>query len=428
MKKEARKKESQAEYDARKEREKQALQEELGWECTCRWFEFGKRHYKIFFPESGLELTYSRAKTLVMEMRGRGRGRGFRGGRGRGMLRNIKHQAHCKELERIRERGREMREKKQAAWEERRRVRLEREKELGVEEKSELTETASRRDENEDSSSEDEGWCEGVPAFKGTLSVVIEQDKVEEGNLLISDDEDQDKPVKAVLLDEGEMVEATRKQQDDKSIAREISHQNNVESVNVCDAVENADSVREDINVHDDGKASAHEDQHSEDNNSDVEETVGDIEEDSSDEAPEEIKIVKSYENEDPGDEKSSLKSSVCNEKSKSSRKRKRKPKKDGEVKEAEEDVEHTEKTTNIGRSVSEKVEPRTKFARQSVLEQRLRPPTLLEKLLLQVEINSYILLILNLPFQEIKKERNTILQCVRYVCKNNFFEAKKST
>ena len=38
------------------------------------------------------------------------------------MLRNIKHQAHCKELERIRERGREMREKKQAAWEERRRV------------------------------------------------------------------------------------------------------------------------------------------------------------------------------------------------------------------------------------------------------------------------------------------------------------------
>ena len=77
----------------------------------------------LFFPESGLELTYSRARTLVMEMRGRGRGRGFRGGRGRGMLRNIKHQAHCKELEKIRERGREMREKKQAAWEERRRVR-----------------------------------------------------------------------------------------------------------------------------------------------------------------------------------------------------------------------------------------------------------------------------------------------------------------
>ena len=258
------------------------------------------------------------------------------------MLRNIKHQAHCKELEKIRERGREMREKKQAAWEERRRVRLEREKELGVEEKSESTETASRRDENEDSSSEDEGWCEGVPAFKGTLSVVIEQDKVKESNLSISDDEDQDKPVKAVLLVEGGIVEATRKQQDDISIAREKLHQNNVQSINVCDVVGKTNSVRDVIKVNDDGTAGANEDQYPEDNNSDVE-PVGDIEGHSSDEAPEEIKIVKSYENEDPGDIESSSKSSVCNEKSKSSRKRKRKPKQDGEVMEAEEVVEATE-------------------------------------------------------------------------------------
>jgi len=41
------------------------------------------------------------------------------------------------------------------------------------------------------------------------------------------------------------------------------------------------------------------------------------------------------------------------------------------------------------------------------VFKQRLRPPTLLERLLLS----------------EIKKERNKILQCVRYVCKNNFFQ-----
>ena len=308
------------------------------------------------------------------------------------MLRNIKHQAHCKELEKIRERGREMREKKQAAWEERRRVRLEREKELGVEEKSESTETASRRDENEDSSSEDEGWCEGVPAFKGTLSVVIEQDKVEEGNLLISDDEDQDKPVKAVLLVEGGTFEATRKQQDEKSILGKKSNLNNVESMKVCDVAGKTNSVRDDIKVNDDSTDGVLGDQHSEDNNSDVEETVGDIEGHSSDEAPEEIKIVKSYENEDPGDKGTSSKLSVCNEKSKPSRKRKRKPKQDGEVMEAEEDVVHTEKASNIGKSVSEKVEPRTKFARQSVLEQRIRPPTLLEKLLLQVEIKSSIL------------------------------------
>ena len=42
-----------------------------------------------------------------------------------------------------------------------------------------------------------------------------------------------------------------------------------------------------------------------------------------------------------------------------------------------------------------------------TVFRKRLRQPTLLEKLLLS----------------EIKKERNTILQCVRYVCKNNFFQ-----
>ena len=72
-------------------------------------------HLQVIF---GVELepvnSVFRARTLVMEMRGRGRGRGgFRGGRGgsRGMLRNIKHQSHCKELERIRERGREMRER-----------------------------------------------------------------------------------------------------------------------------------------------------------------------------------------------------------------------------------------------------------------------------------------------------------------------------
>ena len=44
------------------------------------------------------------------------------------------------------------------------------------------------------------------------------------------------------------------------------------------------------------------------------------------------------------------------------------------------------------------------------VFKKRLRHPTLLEKLLLS----------------EIKSERNTILQCVRYVCKNNFFQNDK--
>ena len=42
------------------------------------------------------------------------------------------------------------------------------------------------------------------------------------------------------------------------------------------------------------------------------------------------------------------------------------------------------------------------------VFKKRLRHPTLLERLLLS----------------EIKSERNTILQCVRYVCKNKFFQS----
>jgi len=57
----------------------------------------------------------------------------------------------------------------------------------------------------------------------------------------------------------------------------------------------------------------------------------------------------------------------------------------------------------------SESTAPRRKPNRPVVFEQKMRPPTLLEKLLLN----------------EIKKERNKILQCVRYVCKNNFFSEK---
>jgi hypothetical protein len=48
----------------------------------------------------------------------------------------------------------------------------------------------------------------------------------------------------------------------------------------------------------------------------------------------------------------------------------------------------------------------RPKVARPDVFQRPIRPPTLLEKLLLD----------------EIKRERNLILQCVRYVCDENFF------
>merc|ERR1712192_80320 len=98
-----------------------------------------------------------------------------------------------------------MREKKQADWEERRRLRLEREKEQGGEgsqEKNLAGESFSKRIEEEEmeSSSEDEGWCEGVPAFKGTSSVVIDKsnDVVVEDSL-ISDDEDHENIEKSAI-------------------------------------------------------------------------------------------------------------------------------------------------------------------------------------------------------------------------------------
>ena len=48
----------------------------------------------------------------------------------------------------------------------------------------------------------------------------------------------------------------------------------------------------------------------------------------------------------------------------------------------------------------------RPKVVRPDVFQRPIRPPTLLEKLLLD----------------EIKRERNLVLQCVRYVCDKNFF------
>merc|ERR1712037_758772 len=78
-----------------------------------------------------------------------------------------------------------------ADWEERRKVRLEREKELreGGQKKLAGEDFSKRIEEDEESSSEDEGWCAGVPAFKGTPSVVILESNEAVEESLISDDE-----------------------------------------------------------------------------------------------------------------------------------------------------------------------------------------------------------------------------------------------
>merc|ERR1712126_740797 len=83
-------------------------------------------------------------------------------------------------------------------------------------------------------------------------------------------------------------------------------------------------------------------------------------------------------------------------EKNKKSRKRKRKGTKPPNTTVPTEQ-DHVSKKTQ--EKVDVNSEPASKVSRQTVLEQRIRPPTLLEKLLLR----------------EIRQERNKILQCVRY-------------
>ena len=178
-----------------------------------------------------------------------------------------------------------------------------------------------------------------------------------------------------------------------------------------------------------------------------------DNEESDSDEAPEEIKTVVSFENDVPGDtndHESEKKSS------KKPRKRKKKhnsgnadnapeeasnaaevalkevratieshiqsfdnPPVPGEENVVEErDRENHDIIPDPPEAVEEFVEEpqpsvpseKSKQTVPIVFKKRLRHPTLLEKLLLS----------------EIKSERNTILQCVRYVCKNNFFQDDK--
>jgi len=278
---------------------------------------------------------------------------------------------------------------------------------------------SKRIEEDEESSSEDEGWCAGVPAFKGTPSVVILESNEAVEESLISDDEDNENIEKV-----GHDLEA---------VIEEKGGGDNLKEGLLCKQVLNSgeklhgEAVGDKTNevaveeVLEEGLDQAVQGAELSAGESDAEDAKSDTE-GSSDEAPEEIKTVKCYENEEESAEADvhsrSIKTSDCDEKLKPSRKRKRKAKKIGADNESEAVVAQKEETDSMpAKSKKEKAaaEPKEKIAkitRQSVLEQRIRPPTLLERLLLQ----------------EIKKERNTILQCVRYVCKNNFFEANKST
>ena len=284
-----------------------------------------------------------------------------------------------------------MREKKQADWEERRRVRLEREKELGEGNQDKLAREgfSKRIEEDEVSSSEDEGWCGGVPAFKGTSSVVILESNEAVEDSLISDDEDNENIVKGGPASEA-VIEEKRGDENIKEglLCKQVLNIREKLHGEAVDDKTNEVAVKEvlkDLDLTIQGV------ELSPDIASDVEDVKSDIE-GSSDEAPEEMKIVKCYENdEEPGeaDVQSRSKTQDCDEKSKPSRKRKRKVKKIEAANDSEAVVAHKEEM-GMPAKKEKAAEPKEKVAkvtRQSVLEQRIRPPTLLERLLLQVTI-----------------------------------------
>ena len=338
---------------------------EREWECNCK------------------------ARHFVEGLRGRGRGRG----RGRNWIpRNIRHQGHCRELELIRERAKEKREKKEAAFEEKREKRKleaeerrKREGESGErKEKEEKPKVKKMKVEPDDCSSDEEGWNGGMWMFRGTVHMEEERLKQEK--------------VAQIKIEEAH-----------------IKQEQNIKLSSSLVSYDNEDS----------------------------------------DEAPEEIKTVVSYENDVPedttsdhdGETKSSKKLRKRRKKHYSGDERVNKPEEvqnaaeialkevratieshiqsfdnppvpgeDNVVKDTESDIHDAipEPPAEVEEFVEE---PQSSLSIEKpkqevpvVFKRRLRHPTLLEKLLLS----------------EIKSERNTILQCVRYVCKNNFFQSDK--
>ena len=264
---------------------------------------------------------------------------------------NIRHQRHCAELESIRERVREKREKRQEKFLERTAG-----KKNTKTENSDRSQSVRKKrrigEDKENSDSEDEKCNGGLRMFQGTLIMMKQRERrlVEKHNASVPPT-----PVSSVDL---------------------VSY----------------------------------EDQQSDD-----------------DEAPTEVRTVVSYENNlvEEGEKTSEV--SKESPLVKKSRKKKKKtlavsdqtssnPPIPGEE-DQEPDVEmenNVEEVPEIAEDKAVEIQEEAPVAAAddaeklpAVFRKRLRQPTLLEKLLLS----------------EIKKERNTILQCVRYVCKNNFFQ-----
>jgi len=341
----------------REERERRGETEEkkeeaAEWQCNCK------------------------ARHFVKNLRGRGRG-----GRGRNFVpRNIKHQSHCRELELIRERAKEKKEKRQALWEERKQKR----KACKVDEKTDevVKKVKIEKVQEDDSCSEDEGWNGGLWKFPGTKNL----GKLKEKNEVKDTPENKDKDVEKTKNEFNEYKKSEPLDTSDDEAPVEVktvvSYENVVEESHHT-------SEKNVTKKHRKRKRKTEEDAKVENISEDTKAEEVDNELEIEPVSSWLSKYVDEYTNPPvPGEE---------------------------EKQETDENLELYNHSTNT--NITEPTEsfhqeqtcpkPVKKEIRPTVFDQRLRPPTLLEKLLLN----------------EIKKERNKILQCVRFVCKNNFFQ-----
>jgi len=381
-------KDDSASEDGKENRYGRDRQPEPDWECNCK------------------------ARFMLNGNNTRGRG-GWRNRNHHVNIKRLKHQSHCQELVRIRERIK-------ASNEEKAKIRLEKaqaahEKKLKDKEEKGEKGDANETDVNErnadpsripvealdnieDSDSEPEGMCGTLPMFSGigktvfhnSLSVFDGESRSADNPFHISDDEDDFSPGKEESFHISD-------DDDDKTIdtAQDIPISDEEGSDNECIDFDNSNVAegKDGIISHDENEPPTEVKM--------VKQILNEIpavqNDDSDDEPPEEITINKTDTNSFPTDENKEKE-----EKDKSTSKtdtdmprfqtRKRKHKGDA----------NTEPDTSQTKDNKKKV--------KSVLAQRIAPPTLLEKLL----------------SDEILHERNVILQCVRYVCKNNFFQPQE--
>merc|ERR1712059_121037 len=333
--------------------------------------------------------------------------------------------------------GKEKREKRQKEWEEKKEEFQKKRKAEGVNEEKQKKRKSGGEDgkglkktfvEYEDSSSEDESWNGGMWMYAGTrkeLEEVDEEIKEDALEELKKEDLIDEEVKKEDLVDEKVRKEEVvgnymTNNESETYETEEISGAIAGYTI-ISGEVESDEEIMASLECVVGEYAEDMEEKPFEDLVSlpDASETITNLGQimnvpnenaESSDEGPDEVKTIKSFENLVEDDNALPPIPGVSNTdvNPKKARKRSKKKAQDssavGDVLPESIEKLNTSPDTAIKKKV---VAPTPKVIKTHVFDQRMRPPTLLERLLLD----------------EIKKERNKRLQCVRFVCKNNFFD-----